>query len=98
LPGYPQLSSWLASDPNFAIGRDYGDLRVRVRLHKQFKVERLKKRLEALDATQYSVEPEILKSIGDEIQDGDGERDALVEDIDKALKEFGQSDSAIIIS
>jgi hypothetical protein len=32
---------WLASDPNFAIGRNYADLRVRVRvqLHKQFEVE-----------------------------------------------------------
>jgi hypothetical protein len=96
LPGYPQLSSWLASDPNFAIGRDYADLRVRVRLHKQFEVEKLKKELKGLDERQYSEEPDILKSIEDEIQDGYGERNDLIQRIDKALKEFGKFASLLL--
>jgi hypothetical protein len=91
LPGYPRFSSWVASDPNFAIGRDYADLRVRVRLHKQYKVEQLRTKLEKLDKTQHGIDPNVLKSIGVEIDEGYGERDALIEELGKVLKEFGKS-------
>ena len=86
LQGYGRLATWLASDPNFAMGRNYADLRVRVRLHKQHKVEALKTRLRDLDAKQH---PYLLVHNEDGINANDGERDKLMQELDQALREHG---------
>jgi len=89
-PGYGRLAAWLASDPNFAMGRNYADLRVRVRLHKQYKVEELKARLKELDDRQYERDPDLLTSIELDIKGEDGERDILIQELDVALREHGE--------
>ena len=80
----------MASDPNFAIGRNYADLRVRVRLHKQHKVEKLKARLQELDKRQLGLEEYLLTSIERDIKVENSERDKLIQELDIALKEHGE--------
>lgn len=88
--GYGRLAAWLASDPNFALGRNYADLRVRLRLHKQHKVEQLKARLQELDKRQFQMNPYFLTSIDFSTKINDGERDNLMQELDVALKEHGE--------
>jgi len=80
----------MASDPNFAMGRNFADLRVRVRLHKQHEVEKLKARLLELDDRQFKKEPFLLTSIERDIKVEHGERDKLMRELDVALKEHGK--------
>lgn len=87
--GYPRLAAWLASDPNFAIGKNYSDLRIRIRLHAQHKVEKLKAQLQALDEEQYGEDPFLLTSIEEDIQEENGKRDELIRELNIALKEHG---------
>jgi hypothetical protein len=63
---------------------------VRVRLHKQYKLEGLKKKLDEMDERHHSIDPDTLKTIGEDIHEGSGERDKLIGEIDMALKEFGE--------
>jgi|SRR5579871_5474690 len=90
LQGYGRLATWLASDPNFAMGRNYADLRVRVRLYKQHKVEALKKRLQELDEKQHKIYPFLLVCNEDGINANHGERDKLMQELDQALREHGE--------
>lgn len=80
----------MASDPNFAMGRNYADLRVRIRLHKQYKVEQLKARLQKMDEEQYDREKFLLTSIERDIRVENGERDKLIEELNIALREHGK--------
>jgi len=80
----------MASDPNFHIGRNYSDLRVLVRLHKQYKVEELKLRLQELDKRQFDLDSALPTSIELDIKGEDGERDRLMGELDIALKEHGE--------
>jgi len=72
------------------MGRNYADLRVRVRLHKQHKIEALKTRLRELDEKQHKIYPRLLVCNEDGINANHGERDKLMQELDQALREHGE--------
>lgn len=87
--GYRRFAVWLASDPNFAIGRNYADLRVLIRLHKQRKVEKLKARLQELDKQRFEREQYLPTSIERDFEIFGGEGDKLIQELE--LVEVGQA-------
>jgi len=90
LEGFPSFAAWLASDPAFAIGRDYGDLRIKIRMYKQYKVEEAKEKLEELEKVAHSRGSNFLNSIGDLISEEGSKWEDALSKLDKSLQEFDE--------
>jgi hypothetical protein len=92
--GYPRLAAYLASAPNFQVGRDYKEARIRVRLHKMYVVETKQKELEELDKKQGEHDEYGVCSIAEDIKYFKEERQKLINALDVALRELGESTAA----
>jgi hypothetical protein len=90
IDGYPRFAAYLASAPNFHVGRDYKEARIRVRLHKMYVVEQKQAELEELDRKQSQVDGYSVCSIADDIKYFEGERRKLIGELDVALRELGE--------
>jgi len=90
IDGYPRFAAYLASAPNFHVGRDYKEARIRVRLHKMYIVETKQAELEALDQKQSRVDEYSVCSIAEDIKYFKSERHKLIGELDVALRELGE--------
>jgi hypothetical protein len=90
--GYPRLAGFIASDPNFAIYRNHGDLRNRLLLWHQAKLAKLQDSLRVLDEEDAKEDPYILQSedYDNTREDADHKRDELLSEIEIELKLFGK--------
>jgi hypothetical protein len=90
IDGYPRFAACLASAPNFHIGRDYKEARIRVRLHKMHVVERKQAELEELDRKQSAEDEYSVTSIAEDLKFYGGKRTTLIKELDMALRELGE--------
>lgn len=82
--GFPKFA-WLGSDPSFAIGRNYGDLRIKARLYKQYRVEKVKRKLEKLEESAFAWHHNELNSIGWLIEERNSRWGGVLAELDTAL-------------
>jgi hypothetical protein len=90
MDGYPRFAAYLASAPNFHVGRDYKEARTRVRLHKMYMVEKKQAELEELDRKQCAEDEYSVFSIAEDLECYNSERDILIKELDQALRELGE--------
>jgi hypothetical protein len=90
--GYPRLAGFIASDPNFAIYRNPGDLRNRLLLWRQARLKKLEARLNAMDEEDAKDDPYILQSedYDNTREDADHRRDELFLEIEEEMRLFGE--------
>jgi len=90
MDGYPRFAAYLASAPNFHVGRDYKEARTRVRLHKMYMVEKKQAELEELDRKQCAEDEYSVFSIAEDLECYNSERDILIKELDQALRELDE--------
>jgi hypothetical protein len=99
--GYPRLAAFLDSDPNFMLFRRFGFLHARVLLNKQDELRVLEKQLDQVDGED---ERENHKLLECRVRDarhqpcgGKKGRQALLQDIEKKLTEYGMLFSCFLV-
>ena len=88
--GYPQLSSYIATDIDGRLYRRYAYLRNRLLLHKQDQLAELEEQLDKLDATHAADDEDFYRLCSRRFDDEDKEskRRKLIKQIDDVLKEY----------
>lgn len=90
-PGYPQLSAFVDTDPNFRIYRRFGTIRHRVNLQKQYELAKMETDLEKLDQRDHEdANMKFCLSSIEFDQRLNTERQLLISRIDKKLQEYGK--------
>ncbi|KAJ4172017.1 hypothetical protein NW754_007615 [Fusarium falciforme] len=84
--GYPSLSAFLSSDPDFTIFRCFTRLHTRVLLHKQDDLIELEQKLDQLDLSQSQTNPYLLTT--NRRREANKDRQELLGKIEEKLKEY----------